>query len=281
MKIVKYILLLHLSVGNIFLIHAQEIKKQLTDSSYIFGTIKPGFISNTLNGFCMVEAQKYITEEKTVIVKGIYKCVGSYSSAESKFLVEVILKNTSYYVEKENIILTDDNFYEQYQQFSETEKENFRENAVEGEKILERQNVSSMLKFVDKCIPKGLCIVNWNIYDESEYTEGTSLKIKVVNPTKKTIKYLWFTYVGYNPVKDKVVDRMKGTSSIILKAVGPIEKDATSTYQFEYAWHTDLVETAKLVQIKVQYMDGSVKIITEPNTIRMTSEMAEMFEEEE
>lgn len=281
MKIFKYVLLLCLFTGNLCSINAQESRKLLTDSTCIFGVLKQGFISTTLDIFCLVQAQKYISESKTVVVQGVYKCTDSYNPSKSKYLVEILLGYKGYYVDKDKIFLEDESFYEKYEQFSESEKKRFRENAGLTVQILEREKLDNLSKFAKKCSLKGLCIVDWNIYDESEYTDGTSLKIRILNPTKKTIKYLWFTYVGYNPVHDKVFDRIKGGSSIVLKAVGPVEYDATGTYEFDYAWHTDLVETAKLLQVKVQYMDGSIKIITDPDSIRMTSEMVETLEKDE
>jgi hypothetical protein len=83
----------------------------------------------------------------------------------------------------------------------------------------------------------------------------------VFNPTSKTIKYFWFTFIGYNPVGDPVVDFKRRTSSITVKAVGPIDPNKNGSYEFKYVWFTDLAETAKISSIKVQYMDGSFKTI--------------------
>ena len=64
-----------------------------------------------------------------------------------------------------------------------------------------------------------------------------------------------------------------------VKAVGPIEPDAGGTYRFEYTWMTDLVETAVFKSIKVQYMDGSVKVIAHPDRVVMDDDVAKTFKE--
>ena len=142
-----------------------------------------------------------------------------------------------------------------------------------------KNDFDELLDFVKKCSPKGICILDYSIYDESENTDGTSFRVQVLNPTKKTIKYIWFSIIGYNPVGDKVFERSKQSSSITLKAVGPIEPDKNGTYNFEYAWFTDLVETVKIAQVKVQYMDGSIKIISETNTVKMPKGMYSILTE--
>lgn len=111
----------------------------------------------------------------------------------------------------------------------------------------------------------GLNIVEWSVHDESRYTDGTGIKFEFYNPTKKTIKYITINYVGYNAVDDKVSSGGKYTQTS--KCVGPIEPGETATYEFEYVWFTDIVEYAKLVSIKVQYRDGTMKTYTHPNKI--------------
>ena len=37
---------------------------------------------------------------------------------------------------------------------------------------------------------KGISIYSWGVYDESEYTDGTSIRFTFYNPTQKTIKYV-------------------------------------------------------------------------------------------
>jgi len=115
---------------------------------------------------------------------------------------------------------------------------------------------------------KGIAIIDWNISDESEYTEGTGFDIKIYNPTKKTIKYIWVSMVGKNPVGDPVVSR--GKSIVMVKCIGPILPEEEDQWDFEYVWFSDLVTTAKITKIKVQYMDGTFKEILTPKDVIFT-----------
>ncbi|NTW99661.1 MAG: hypothetical protein HGB35_07005 [Geobacteraceae bacterium] len=101
---------------------------------------------------------------------------------------------------------------------------------------------------------RGLFIYDREIYDTSEYSEGTGFKVSIFNTSNKTIKYISFSVIGYNPVKDMVRGRP------VVKGVGPIKPGESAVYDWEYLWFTDLVQTHKIMQIKVQYMDGSVKV---------------------
>jgi hypothetical protein len=119
-------------------------------------------------------------------------------------------------------------------------------------------------------------MLDWTLYDESEYTNGSSIRFEIYNPTKKTIKYIWFYVKGINPVGDAVVGR-NGKSIVELKGVGPIEYNNSGTYNFEYVWYTDLVHKSRITSIKVQYMDNSIKIIQSPNEIMMPSDLSEFI----
>ena len=66
-----------------------------------------------------------------------------------------------------------------------------------------------------------MIITKRSIYDESEYTQGTSFSCTIENYSNKTIKYITFNLVGYNSVNDKVSDRGKIIKS--LKGIGPLE----------------------------------------------------------
>ncbi|NTW89132.1 MAG: hypothetical protein HGB26_08500, partial [Desulfobulbaceae bacterium] len=40
-----------------------------------------------------------------------------------------------------------------------------------------------------------------------------------------------------------------------------------ATYDWEYLWFTDLVETHKITQINVQYMDGTTRLYGQINSL--------------
>jgi hypothetical protein len=109
----------------------------------------------------------------------------------------------------------------------------------------------------------GLAILDYTAFDNSEYTDGTGFRIKFFNPSKKTIKYINISFIGINAVNDKVLNKYGGSYINNVKCVGPIKQYDEAEYEWDYIWFTDIVETVKLVSIKVQYMDGSIKTITD------------------
>lgn len=113
----------------------------------------------------------------------------------------------------------------------------------------------------------GLAIPTWKVYDVSEYTDGTGIEFTFYNPTKQTIKYITITFQGYNAVDDPV------GRAITRKCIGPIEPDESASYDFEYAWFTDIVEYAKIRSIVVQYKNGTTKTISNPSLIMFSDEL--------
>lgn len=121
--------------------------------------------------------------------------------------------------------------------------------------------VSAALKAYDAPAKHGVSVLDFSVYDESEYTEATGFKLRVYNPTKKTIKYIRVEVVGINAVNDPVRDRFSGSAVKRVRGIGPIEPEDFGSYTFENLWFTDEVEWPRLVSLKVDYMDGSSKTI--------------------
>lgn len=87
----------------------------------------------------------------------------------------------------------------------------------------------------------------------------TGASFKIYNPNKKTIKYIWFTVAGENPVGDLV--KSGGVYYKTLRGIGPVKPYSTAEWDFEYVWFTDIVEYLKISTIKLQFMDGTFKTI--------------------
>ncbi len=141
------------------------------------------------------------------------------------------------------------------------------------------ENIGSALNELKGFEKYGLSIISWNVYDQSEYTDGTGFRIKFYNPTKKTIKYITINLVGYNAVDDAVSSSGKYTLSP--KCVGPLEPDNAGSYDFEYLWFTDLVEYAKIKSIVVQYTNGTSKTISNISTIEWSEALYNAYFNEE
>ena len=146
------------------------------------------------------------------------------------------------------------------------EEENKR---IENEKELEIQKKIQKegLLVANKYSKQGIAILEYKAIDMSEHTNGTGFRIKFFNPSKKTIKYINISFYGINPVNDKVLNKFGGSYINNVRCVGPIKQYEESEFVWDYIWFTDIVERIKLISIKVQYMDGTIKNITEIKNI--------------
>lgn len=241
---------------------------EITDSTIIVGMVKNDcYVSKNIGSTCSVGYDRKLEPKSIVFVRGAKACQNSYSSED---FFEIIFKKNIYFIEKDNLVISKDFSYSDLVSLSEEQKLSFANHSDEIAELHRLETIKKALDFLEKSKSAGIVVFDWSFYDESEYTEGTSVKIQVYNPTVKTIKYLWFNFIGYNAVDDKVIQ--KGVSTITKKAIGPIESDETGTYQFEYVWFTDIVEKMKIASIKVQYMDGSIKTVTNTESITLSKE---------
>ena len=96
-------------------------------------------------------------------------------------------------------------------------------------------------------------------YVATDGYSSTGASFKIYNPSKKTIKYIWFTVAGENPVGDLV--KSGGVYYKTLRGIGPVKPYNTAEWDFDYVWFTDIIEYLKLSTIKIQYMDGTFKTI--------------------
>lgn len=86
-------------------------------------------------------------------------------------------------------------------------------------------------------------------------------KIKVINTSKKKVKYAKFTIAGYNSVDDPVLT-ISGKQSVTFTGVGPIEKDNTASWSFEDIWRDNVFSYGRINSIKFEYFDGTIKTFT-------------------
>lgn len=97
-------------------------------------------------------------------------------------------------------------------------------------------------------------------YNATSGYSSTGASFKIFNPSKKTIKYIWFTVAGENAVED-LVKLPGGNYYTTLKGIGPIESYGFGSWEFEHVWFTDIIEYLRISTIKIQYMDGSVRTV--------------------
>ncbi|MCX2473562.1 hypothetical protein OQZ33_04375 [Pedobacter sp. MC2016-05] len=97
-----------------------------------------------------------------------------------------------------------------------------------------------------------LAITDFSVTGE-DYSIGFDITFS--NLSTKTIKYLYINVTAKNPVKDVVGTKM-------VRAIGPIKPNESSLYNFENTFFSSTAEYLHINSIKIQYMDGSVKLLT-------------------
>lgn len=150
-------------------------------------------------------------------------------------------------------------------------RDKFFHNTLAVSKLFFLHTIEENLDIIKTYSKYGLAIPSWRVYDMSEYTEGTGIKIKFYNPTNSTIKYITLTIQGYNAVDDPY------GRPVTKKCIGPIDPDDTVSYDFEYVWFSDIVEYAKIKSIVVQYKNGTTKKISNVNNIIFPNDLSDWF----
>jgi hypothetical protein len=233
-------------------------QKKITDTSVIIGitnyTAYPGV---SLNSKDVRLGNKMIDKNSVVFI------TGAHSFSPNFNYYQVAYRGKLFYVYREHITLTDNSntFFQSILKLDKVILDSLREKGIKYSNIHYLGEKVKALDFIEFCKKRGLLIKSKTIYDESEYTEGTSFECEIVNFSSKVIKYITFNIQGYNSVDDKV------SSIKPLKGIGPIANNESSKYTFNYVWMTDIVNSFKMVSVKIQYMDGSIKTITDVKSI--------------
>jgi hypothetical protein len=200
--------------------------------------------------------------------------INDYNFNQNSFLYKISNDEIKYYSKWnksnkwnytiETKIKSDGNIY-----ITITDSSRYKSKSEIDKILLERERKEEALRelrgknLINSLQKAGLAILNYTAFDNSEYTDGTGFRIKFFNPSKKTIKYINISFIGINTVNDKVLNKYGGSYINNVKCVGPIKQYDEAEYEWDYVWFTDIVETIKLVSIKVQYMDGTIKTITD------------------
>lgn len=113
----------------------------------------------------------------------------------------------------------------------------------------------------------GLLVSEWSFTEPGDIVGNVDVSFRLLNPVKKTIKYVWVALVAYNAVGDRTGDRIRGLQPATLKGVGPLKQWQEASWEFENVWYNETVDCVRISQIKVQYMDGSFRVFDKPNSI--------------
>jgi hypothetical protein len=114
-----------------------------------------------------------------------------------------------------------------------------------------------------------LVLRDWDFHYENKYSRSIDIDVTVENPFRKTIKYIWFTFKAYNPVDDPIKDGITGKYESTVRGIGPIDYGSKGVYNFESVFYSKVIETMRMTMIKIQFFDGSIKIINNPRTLKL------------
>ncbi|MBO9592775.1 MAG: hypothetical protein J7599_07680 [Niabella sp.] len=250
---------------------AQE-KLQVTDSTVIIGVVQD------FGAF----AEKVGTKSNIFLRAGASVLIG-YLSPKTDKEYAVYYLGDKYYVRTSDIKTLYPNLPIELSKLSEKERAILDSNAlrmipasIEYENrqadIMYKKRQDNKAKFLNELRKKGLGVLTYSVYKESEYTKGKGFKIDVINTSNKIIKYLTFNFTGINPVWDPVDTKIR-------KGIGPILPNETGSYKFEYVWFTDIVDQVRLNSIIIQYMDNTKKILSRSDISVVPYDIADLTSE--
>jgi hypothetical protein len=216
-----------------------------------------------------------LPEGSVVLVLRKWPCNSKYGQSFSKELLQVLHAGKTALVPSATVFLSSTESTKLEGLTAESKDANLESWTLQSIQM-RKLELEDVLKDLAATAKHGIALVSSGIFDVSEHTEGTGFRVSVHNSTKKTIKYVTFTVLGLNAVGDPVVDRLRGRNQT-LRGIGPIEPDETSSYSKDYMWMTDIVESHKILSIKVEYMDGTSKLIADLKPIRLTPKTVAML----
>lgn len=248
------------SIIIFFLVANNSFSQVISDTTYYEGVfLNTCFLytdSTILD--CYSSSEIVTPKDRFFFIYGTTTCKSWLNNVN---FYKIIFRNQMYYVNEKNVKVFGANFYF-LDSLSKFDKNKLEINTDSISKIFYNNSEIKLASYHKKLELKKLLIEDFGVSDESEYTEGTGFNITVSNTTSKKIKYLYIKIEGINPVGDPVKE--KGNSVINLTAVGPLTKDVSSTFNFDYTWGTDLVQDVKIISIKIQYFDNTFFLIQNP-----------------
>lgn len=102
---------------------------------------------------------------------------------------------------------------------------------------------------------------NWRSFSNS--VGGNTVRFTVKNIGTKVIKYYDLCFVPYNAVNDPVKCSISGASKKWGRGTGPLAPNSTNeTGYFSNIWYNASITSVKLVEAKIEYMDGTKVTLT-------------------
>lgn len=212
---------------------------------------------------CYSKSTTNLSANDIVKIAGITVCIN-----DNKFFYKAVFNGENLLIDS-SAISSDVDIVRKFGAMDTTQYLNYLEKVLRLDHYM---MLSDTLKAKKELLEKGksgLVILNYKVYDQSEYTDGTGFRVEVLNTSQKTIKYITFSYVGYNAVDDPV--SQYGKSLVTLRGIGPIKQGETASYDKDYAWLTDIVQRGDIKSISIQYTDGTSKLFKSIKTITLSN----------
>ena len=245
----------------------------------LLGTVNNFALTSGSQGeFCILTGGPTLSANRKVVVIGERECIPRFGSRSSVHL-ELAVNGKTLFTDKTN--LTIDSTQNELPRLTYETPQDYIDRGLKASKELREQELATVASAIRSLKKSGLAVLHAKITDTSEYTQGTDFSISVLNPTEKVIKYITITVIGINAVGDPVRDRLKGGPQLTVRAVGPIETGEPASYKWEYMWHTDIVESFRISEIRVEYMDKTTRVIKNWKSIVIDPALVALLEQED
>lgn len=212
----------------------------------------------------------YFGESESINIDGVnFLFITDIGKCNNKFYVKGYFLGMEYYIEdkKENFIFlipqesekqyTFDEIENAFRNLDSNQREKIKNYSKHISKLILEDKIDKAFDYIDSFKKYSIAILD--AHPITNYSM-TGAKFKILNLSKKDIKYITFNFYGKNPVKDKVLYR-SGVYNVSRKGIGPIEYLSEGSWEFENVWLTDIVEYLELTSVNIIYIDGTTKTL--------------------
>lgn len=135
-------------------------------------------------------------------------------------------------------------------------------NVSQNESVSEKNDVSLTDQEENSSTfePQSILSITSAVTSKPNSAGGVDLYITWQNKSNKTIKYIYFYAQPYNAVNDPVSCTIRHQSIMKCSSTGPYESgdgSAATGMHWDNAWYNNTIKTVKIVQIEIEYMDGT------------------------
>lgn len=229
----------------------------LTKNNTAVGTKMSDDYYNKLSG------SKTSINARRIFIAGYYKKVlkSKYRFEEEKVreYYKAYLQGKAFYVDKEDVLITDKSKAEldsliQSDRLTRAHFSNLTKKL--SERVFYNLDLKKVEEILDYYKKYPVSVYSWSWGSKNEYSNYKGVDVEFYNSSKKTIKYVHVTFQAVNSVGDPISGATK-----TVKGIGPIEPGSFGAYSFEDVWYSNTINKVKIIKIKVEYMDNTIKII--------------------